>query len=129
MSHWLKHLAVALIAILAPIHAVMGTMGALVMIDLLLGVWAAHKRGEKITSAILRRTVSKLVIYQLTVISGFLVEKFLLGELIPVVKLAASAIGLVEIKSILENADAINGSSLFKALINTLGSENDKKQE
>jgi uncharacterized membrane protein YfcA len=127
--NWLKSLAVSIFAILAPIHTVMATVAVLIALDLVSGIWAALKRKEIITSAVLRRTVSKMIAYQLAVISGFLVEQFLLQGSIPVIKLIASAIGLVEMKSILENADAINQQPLFAALIKKFGSDNEPKKD
>ncbi len=97
--------------------------------DLTLGVLAARKRDEPISSAALRRTVSKALIYQLAIISGFIVEHYLVGDSIPIVKLVAGAIGLTELKSIFENADEINGGSLLKSIINKIGSDNDVKKE
>jgi len=125
MIHWLKAAAVAVIAILAPIHSVMLTTGILIFADLLLGVIAAYKRKETITSAALRRTVTKILVYQTAIVTGFLCEKFLLSGSIPVVKLAAGAIGLVEVKSIMENLNEINGSPIFNSLLSALGSKND----
>lgn len=124
-----KALAVALFAILAPIHAVMASVGALIVIDLVCGLLAARKRGEPITSSCLRRTVTKAVVYQVAIISGFLLQQYLIADFLPVAKLIASAIGIVEVKSILENLDEINGSSLFKALVQKLGSVNDVPAE
>ncbi len=124
----LKTLLLASIAVLAPIHAIMGVVGFLIFADLFLGVWAAMKHGEKIKSSAMRRTVSKILVYQLVIISGFLCETFLLGGLIPISKLAAAVIGMVEIKSVLENANTINGGDIFKKMIQKLGSDNDKKE-
>lgn len=123
---WLKALAIALFAVLAPIHAVMATALALVVIDLILGVWAAIKRKEAITSAALRRTVSKTIVYEVGIIAAFLAEHFLLSDSLPLIKLAGAAIALVEMKSIIENLNAINGSPIFASLITALGSKNDE---
>lgn len=125
-TSYIKATSLGFIALLAPIHAVMISVGFLIFTDLVIGIIAAHKRGEKITSSAMRRTVSKILVYQLTIISGFLCETYLLGGLIPISKLAASAIGLVEIKSILESANEIHGKPLFKSVLSKLGSDNDK---
>lgn len=114
-----------LLAILAPIKAVMITVGVLIFVDLISGTWAAKKRNEPITSAAFRRTLSKMLIYQVAVISGFLVEHYILQGDIPVSKIIAGFIGLVELKSVLENGNTILGTDVFKALIAKLGSKND----
>ena len=81
--NWLTKIALAGIAALAPVHTVMIVVGILIFFDLFTGIWAACKRSEKISSAALRRTVSKMLIYQIAVMTAFLVENYLLGGLIP----------------------------------------------
>lgn len=120
------HTLAALIAIFAPIQAVMITVGVLIFADLFTGVWAAMKRKEPVTSASLRRTISKMVIYQTAIVSGFLLESHIMGNVLPLTKLVASVIGLVEFKSILENGNFILGVDIFKELIKKLGSKNDQ---
>lgn len=124
--NFLSKCAMLLLVILAPIQATMITVGFLIFLDTGTGIWAAFKRQEKITSAALRRTISKMIIYQLAVISGYLVETYLMMGLIPVAKVVAGYIGLVELKSILENGNVILGTDIFKLLIRKLGSKNDQ---
>ena len=124
----LKAAAIGLIGVLAPIHAIMAVAGTLIVADAVTGIWAAKKRGEKITSAALRRTVSKMVIYQLVVITGFLTETFMLEGALPISKVAASAIALTELLSIVENANQILETDIFDKVKKLLGSKNDKKE-
>lgn len=124
MKDWMQHLGIAIIAVLAPIQAVMITVGVLVLGDLITGVAAAIKKSEHISSARLRDTVSKALVYQVAVISGFLVESYLMPGTLPVSKLIAGAIGLAELKSILENLNMVVGTDLFSQLIKKLGSAN-----
>lgn len=114
-----------ILALFAPAKMLILSVGILILVDLITGIWAALKRGEKIRSAAMRRTVSKMVIYQLAVISGFLVEQYMLDGFLPVSKIVASVIGMVELKSVLENANTILGQDLFKMVIAKLGSDND----
>lgn len=129
----LKHLEailISLLAVFAPIKGVLAVTGFLIAADLISGILAAKKRNEKINSAGLRRTLSKCLVYNLAVISGFLVETYMISELLPISKLIAGVIALVELKSILENLNTINGTDIFKTIINNLGSKNDAgKQE
>ena len=122
---WLWPLVVSGFAALAPIHTVLFVVGLLILIDTITGVWAAYKEGQKITSAKLRRLVSKIVIYNIAVISAFLLENWLLEGLLPVSKIVAGAVGSVEMKSILENGNRITGLDLFSEVIKRLGSKND----
>jgi hypothetical protein len=99
------------------------------MADLVTGIWAALKRGEKVSSAAMRRTVSKIFIYQLAVVSGFMLETYILEGILPVAKIVAGVIGMVEFKSILENSNHIVGGDIFKLVIQKLGSENDSNKK
>lgn len=123
---YLKYLIISAIAVLAPIKTTMVAISILIFADLVLGLIAAYKRGDKITSAALRRTVSKILVYQTAIITGFICEKYLISDLIPMSKLIAGVVGMVEMKSLLEHADELNGSPIFKSLIKKLGSDNDK---
>jgi len=129
MQDWIKTLALSTVAVLAPIHTVMIAVGLLIGMDLITGIMAAKKQGDKITSAAMRRTISKMAVYQMVVVSGFLVETYLIDGIIPVVKLIGGVIGVVEITSILENANKILGENVFKKVIASLGSDNDNKKE
>ncbi len=129
MKQWVVQIILAALAVLAPIKALLISVGFLIIADLITGIWAAIKRKEKIKSSVMRRTISKAVIYQLAVVSGFLVELYMLESFLPVSKIIASVIGLVELKSILENANVILGQDLFKTVVARLGSENDTLKE
>ena len=127
MKNWLQNLLIVSVAALSPIHSIMIVVCVLIIADLVTGIWAAVKRNEPISSAALRRTISKMVIYQIAVISAFIVQKWLLADIIPAVNLVAGVIGMVELKSVLENASKILGTDLFKLVIAKLGSDNDEK--
>lgn len=115
---------VAIMAIFAPIHAVMLTALMLIVVDLITGILAARKRKEKIASAGLGRTVIKVVIYQAAIMLGFLTETYLTGPEVPVSKIITGYIGLTELTSIVENMSIISGTSLMKSLVDRLSSKN-----
>lgn len=124
----MKELAIKLglagIAALAPIHAVMITVGVLIFADMFTGVYAAYKNNEEISSARLRDSLSKIMIYQIVIVTGFLVETHLIDGIVPVTKLVAGVIGMVEITSLIENANKILGQNIFRVLLDKLGSKN-----
>ncbi len=126
MKQYLSNLMISAMAALAPIKPVMITVGILIVSDLITGVWAAHKRKEPITSAALGRTVSKMVVYQTAVVTGFLLQRYLLGDALPVVNVVGGMIGMVEFKSFMENSNAIVDGDIFKQIIKKLGSKNDE---
>jgi phage-related holin len=125
MKDWIVATALSLLGIFAPIKALFLVAGFLIFADLLTGIIAAHKRGEKVKSSAMRRTITKCFVYQSAILIGFLIEQFMLDGFIPVSKIAAGLISVVEGKSIFENLDSINGSPVFKALVVKLGSVND----
>lgn len=127
MKDFIVRLLIAAVAVLSPIKAVMIATCVVIVFDLITGILRAVKAKEKIESSVMRRTVTKLLVYQLAIISGFVIETYLL-QAIPITKLVSSVVGLVEIKSILENLNGIYGQDLFKSLLDKLGSDNSKSE-
>lgn len=125
MKEFIHSLLIASIAALAPIQAIIISVGILIVGDMVTGILAARKRGENITSAAMRRTVSKMFVYQLVVISGFLLDHYLLTGTIIIPKIVAGVIGMVEFKSILENVNKITGIDILSDLMKKIGSKND----
>jgi phage-related holin len=117
----------AIFTFFAPIHTLIAVVFALLIIDLLTGIAAARKRGERISSAGLRRTMSKILIYETAIVVGFLLQH-LLGNLFPVANIVAAGFAVVEGTSLFENLNTISGKDLFRAAIVKLGSVNDSKQ-
>lgn len=124
MKDWAVSLALSTLGIFAPARELFIATGILIVADMVTGLMAAHKTGKPITSAKLRDTVSKFLIYNIAVGCAFLVQKYMMSDLIPVSNIVSSAIGLTELKSILENVDRIRGGSLVKEIIAKLGSSN-----
>lgn len=124
----LKDIVATLAAVLLPIKPAIVTIFVLVIADLILGLLVARKSKDPITSAGFRRTITKLFVFELALIAGFLAETYLIGDSFPVSKIISAFIGLTEIKSIIENLNIINGENIFASLIVKLGSENDNKR-
>lgn len=130
----MRAFALSILAIFAPIQPLLLAVGFLIAADTLTGIMAAHKRGEKITSSGFSRSIAKLFIYQTVIVTGFLMEKYLIADLgLPVVKLLAGVIGVTEFVSLLENAESITGLnfSKIKKLLSSKNAEepNSGKQE
>ncbi len=128
MKDWLLKLALASIAALAPIHSILVSVFLLIIADLVTGVWAAKKQGQSISSSKLRNTVSKFFIYQMAIITAFVLETYLLEGAVPATKIVAGIIGLSEGVSVFENLNKISNTDLFKKLLTALGSANLPKQ-
>lgn len=117
----------AAVAFTTPIHGLMAGVGFLIFADLITGIWRAWKKGEKITSSELKRTISKCLLYNLAILSGFVIEYLGVGQFVPVSKIIASTIGVVEFKSMLENFEAITGISVWEELKSKVQISNKKK--
>lgn len=128
MKEILGKTLLVILAALAPIHAVLITAGVLVFADMVTGIWASIKKGIPFKSAHLRRTISKMLIYHIAIISAFLLETYLLQDFIPITKIVGGVIGLVEFTSIMENANTITGTNVFKLILQRLGSQNDIRE-
>lgn len=115
---------VSLVAIFAPVHKLLLATGVMIFGDLITGILASRKRGAPITSAGLRRTLTKIVVYEAAICFAFIAEQYI-SDLLPFVKMASAMIAVVELKSIYENLNAASGMDLLKGMINKLGSVND----
>jgi len=95
------------------LYLAMFTIGALIMIDTVTGIWAAYKEGgiNKIHSRKLGRVVAKLILYPFAIWSAFLME-FITPE-IPFVKVTLGILATVEGKSIFENISKVLGYDLL----------------
>jgi len=111
----------ASLAVFLPIKELMLTIGFLVGADLVVGVWKALKTGQRIRSRRMSDTVTKLLLYQLAIMSGFLIETFIISELIPVTKLIATVIAIIEFKSIIESIEAVTGKDLWSKIKTIIG--------
>lgn len=129
MREYLTATVISIAAIFSPIKELIIVTILLIFVDLISGILAARKRGNKINSAGLRRTFTKFTVYMTGICIGYLVEHYMLDGFIPVAKIAAGLISVVEMKSVLENLDTINGNPVFTALIKKLGSVNDAPKE
>lgn len=101
MKSLLINVLMALVVFIAPVKAALIAVLALTALDLVTGLLAANKRGEKITSSGLKRTVVKIMVYELVVLLGFITETYLTGLWVPLTKILGGYIGIVELKSVL----------------------------
>jgi hypothetical protein len=110
----------AAVALLAPLKAVLISTVVVVAADLVLGVWAALKRGEALTSRKFRRTIVKIAIYESAIVLAWVVSHYMMDDLFPLARVCSVAIGMVELKSCLENMSTISGQDVLRAVIDKL---------
>lgn len=126
MISLLKNAFFACLVVFMPIKAIIIVAMVLSIVDLITGVLAAIHRGEHITSNGFSRTLVKIMVYEIAIMTGYLVEQYLTGEIVPVVKILGSLIGMTELKSILENLEAITGQKIFQQIVDLLASKSNK---
>lgn len=111
-------LFLAAAAILTPAVPIIIFTGILVFSDTITGVWAALKRGEKVTSKGLGRTVTKILLYSLVIGLTFAFEHFFTAlKIVHMGQIASGYICLVELKSIYENVSSITGLDIWTQLM------------
>jgi len=95
-------------------------IGVLIIIDTFTGIKKAYKLKEKITSRKLSSIISKLALYEVTVIMFFLIDQFILNDImlnffsVPfmLTKVVALVLASVEVISINENIKVISTRNL-----------------
>lgn len=117
-----------------PTWGAMVTIVVLVGVDWVTGLWAAKKRGEKITSWGWRRTIhGKILPYQIAVLCSHLVDlnifKGTLLEPIQLMKATAAFIAGAELKSVFENLGSISGLDFWTFIKDKLQPKKDIVKE
>lgn len=119
----LKALILSIGSFFLPIQSLLLLVGLFILSDTVLGVWAAYKNGEKITSRKLGGIIPKMLLYQLAVVVGYILDVCLLNEFVLMVvginllvtKLITMTLIYIELLSINENFEAITGKNLFQS--------------
>ena len=108
------------LAFFLPISGILLMIGVLIVIDTVTGIKKANKLKEKITSRKLSAIISKLALYEMTVIMFFLIDRFILNDIIltffsvtfMLTKIVALVLASVEVISINENIKVISTKNL-----------------
>jgi hypothetical protein len=111
-------------AFFLPISGILIMIGALISIDTITGIWKAKKIGDKITSRKLSSIISKLALYEVTVIMFFLIDQFILNDIIltffsvpfMLTKIVALVLSSIEVMSINENYKVVKGIDLWQSM-------------
>lgn len=105
-----------LLIFINPLQSIMGAIVFLAIADLVTAIWAAIKNNKRFGSHSLRKTVNKILAYEVAVVLSYVVENvFNLG--IPVVRLVAGLIAVTELKSNLENLYHITGLDYWQKIL------------
>jgi hypothetical protein len=111
-------LLIGAISILTPIKPLLLVVGFLVISDFIFGISRSIKLYgfESIKSNKMSHTISKILLYNLTIISVYLLETYIIQTGLPLAKLAAGLISLAEIKSLDESFQSLFGWSMWSKL-------------
>jgi hypothetical protein len=99
-------------------------IGVLISIDTITGIWKAKKIGDKITSRKLSAIISKLALYEVTVIMFFLIDQFILNDIIltffsvpfMLTKIVALVLSSIEVMSINESYKQVYHLDLWQSM-------------
>jgi hypothetical protein len=111
-------------AFFLPISGILLMIGVLIVIDTITGIWKAKKLGEKITSRKLSSIISKLALYEITVIMFFLIDRFILNDIIltffsvpfMLTKIVALVLSSIEVMSINESYKQVYHLDLWQSM-------------
>ena len=120
-----------------PITGILFLIGFAIVIDTLTGIWKAKKLGLPITSRKLSAIVSKLMLYEVAVILFYLIDKFILNDIIltlfsvplMLTKILALILVSIEVISINENYEAVRGINMWTGMKNLFARARDIKQD
>ena len=109
-----------------PIVGILILLAASVILDTITGIWKAKKLKQPITSRRLSAIISKILLYEATVMLFFAMDKFLLNDIVMqffsiellTTKVLALVLVSIEVISINENYYAIYQKDLWDALKN-----------
>ena len=107
-----------------PISGILFLIGFAIFVDTLTGLWKAKKLKIKITSRKLSAIISKLFLYELAVIGFYLIDYFILNDIIlkffsvplMLTKILSLVLVSIEVMSINENYKAVKGIDIWQAM-------------
>ena len=120
-----------------PISGILFLIGFAIFVDTLTGIWKSKKLGIPITSRKLSAIVSKLFLYEVAVIGFYLIDKFILNDIIltffsvplMLTKILSLVLCSIEVISISENYKAVKGIDIWSAFKNLLQRSKEIKQD
>jgi len=124
-------------AFFLPISGILFLIGFAILVDTITGIWKAKKLKIKITSRALSAIVSKLFLYEVAVILTYLIDKFILNDIllqffsVPLMltKILSLVLCSIEVISISENYKAVKGIDIWSAFKNLLQRSKEIKQD
>jgi hypothetical protein len=128
MKTFLLYLSVSFCLFFAPIKGLLIAVGVAIALDTMFGVFKAIRIKEEINSRRMSNIVSKFVLYQMSVLLLFAIDKFLLGEFFKIwfqidnffTKVVAIILIFIEMTSIKENFEVAFKVNIWNLLKTTI---------
>jgi hypothetical protein len=139
MKTYLNYILTGLVLFFAPIQGLLIAVGIGIFLDTFTGVFKSIKLNGwvSIRSRRLSHVISKMLLYQLTIIMLYIIDKFLLNEFVTqhftiqfmFTKLVAILLIFIELVSIKENIEAALKIDVWKMLKNLLNRAKEVKED
>lgn len=120
MRTWLLHVWIGLVAFVSPLFPLAILVSTLIGTDFVFGIYRAYKTKQEINSRKMGHTISKLFLYNLAVLSVFMLEKLVFGTDTQFTKVVVGVVAMVELKSIDESFRILYGFSIYESLIDKI---------
>ena len=126
----LNNYSMQLIAIVSsfflPISGILILIGVSVILDTLTGVWKARKLKTPVTSRKLSAIISKILLYEVTVMLFYLIDYYILNDIVltffsvelMTTKILALVLVSIEVISMNENVKSVKGIDIWQSLKN-----------
>ncbi len=109
-----------------PISGILILIGVSVIVDTITGVWKSRKMKAPITSRKLSAVISKILLYEVTVMLFYLIDYFIINDIVLtffsvellITKILALVLVSIEVISLNENIKAVKGIDLWTSLKN-----------
>ena len=109
-----------------PISGILILIGVSVILDTLTGVWKSRKLGTPITSRKLSSVISKILLYEVTVMLFYLIDYYILNDIVltffsvelMTTKILALVLVSIEVISMNENVKSAKGVDIWESLKN-----------
>jgi hypothetical protein len=139
MKSFLNYIITGFILFLAPIQGLLIAVGIGIALDTFTGIFKSIKLNglKSIRSRKLSNVISKMLLYQVTLILLFLIDKYLLNEFVQLhftiqfmfTKLVAILLLFIELTSIKENLEEALNVDIWKMLKNLLNRAKEVKSD
>lgn len=135
-ANWAKLIAM-LWAFLMPISGLLFLVGFVIVLDTVTGIWKSYKNKVPVTSRGLSAIISKMLLYEVTVVLFYMIDHFILNNIVLqffsvqllLTKVLSLILVSIEVMSINENYKAVKGLDLWQAMKNLFARAKEIKQD